>query len=47
MSPLFRNLPQLRERMARWRDAARRLGRPEAEVLRLVLSERAIIEKVG
>ena len=47
MSPLFRDLPQLAQRMARWRDAAARFGRPGADALRLVLSERSIIEKVG
>lgn len=46
MSPLFRDLPQLAQRMARWRDAAARFGRPGADALRLVLSERSIIEKV-
>jgi hypothetical protein len=47
MSPLFRDLPQLAQRMARWRAAAARFGRPEADALRLVLSERSIIDKVG
>jgi hypothetical protein len=47
MSPLFRDLPQLAQRMARWRAAAARFGRPETDALRLVLSERSIIDKVG